>query len=135
MDIKSIDEAEKLLDKIEDEDERDYEFNNGFLTAIMLFVEHKTMRDHIVSDEKGNVKWDMRLYGATDHLYAIEIPEDLDDYIKAKIIAWRDKCFENRMENLTDIKIANSLFEEGEDIIALIDRKYFKTKKVKMHYR
>ena len=62
-------QTEKMLDVIEKEDDEGPEFNNGFLIAITLFLQHKNQTHHIVRDDKGNIKWDMRLYASTDHLY------------------------------------------------------------------
>ena len=41
-------QTEKMLDVIEKEDDEDPEFNNGFLIAITLFLQHKNQTCHIV---------------------------------------------------------------------------------------
>ena len=53
------------------------EFNNGFVTAIALFLEHKLFTELLPKDKEGKLICDLRLYGATDHLYNIEIPKSL----------------------------------------------------------
>jgi hypothetical protein len=114
---------------------RKIEFNNGFITAIALFLEHKQMESHMVKDKDGKVISDIRLYGATDHLYDLEIPKKLPENLKNRIYRWRKKCFDNRLNNPSDIKIGDSLFKEGEDILRIVDEQIFKTEKVKMNYR
>lgn len=111
------------------------EFNNGFITAIALFLEHKNFDEHIVRDKDGKVINDLRLYGATDHLYDLEIPKNIGKKLRSRILKARRKCFENRLEHLKDRKLTDEIFEEFENILRTIDQKIFKTKKVVMYYR
>lgn len=111
------------------------EFNNGFVTAIALFLEHKNFNEMLPKDKESKVICDLRLYGATDHLYDIEIPTTLSEKLKNKIIGWRDRCFHYRLEHFKDTKITDKLFTEAEDILKRIDEEVFKTKKVVMNYR
>ena len=111
------------------------EFNNGFVTAIALFLEHKNFDSHLPKDKEGKVICDLRLYGASDHLYDMEIPEVFDSKLRNRILEWKDKCFENRLEHFKDTKITDIIFKEAEDILACIDEEVFKTKKVIMKYR
>lgn len=109
----------------------DIPFNNGFITAIALFLEHKNqwqeLRQQGISD--------MRLYASTDHLYNLEIPKGFDKKITARIKAWRGECFSLRLANLKDYSVADALFKEAEDILVMIDEKIFKTKKVELTHR
>jgi len=104
------------------------EFNNGFIIAMALFLEHK---DNWQKTERS----DLRLYGATDHLYDMEIPENLSAKLIKRIIRWRERCFHYRLENFKDSRITDSLFKEAEQILKAIDEEVFKTKKVIMRYR
>lgn len=103
------------------------EFNNGFVTAIALFLEHK--------NESKEGRLDLRLYVATDHLYEMEFPARLPPTLKKRIVNWRSNCFGHRLDSLPDKAIVDALFTEAEDILAKIDELIFKTKKVKMSYR
>jgi len=113
------------------------EFNNGFITAIALFLEHKNFSSHMIRDNAGKVTHDMRLYGATDHLFNIEIPFDcgLGSHLETRIVKWREKCLHHRLTTFEDTKITSELFKEGEDILAMIDKIIFKTKRVQMTHR
>jgi len=111
------------------------EFNNGFITAIALFLEHKSSANYLPRDTNGNLISDLRLYGATDHLYDLEIPSMLSEKLRNRIIKWKRKCFKYRLETLKEAKIADSLFKEGEQILKQIDEEIFKTKRVIMRYR
>jgi hypothetical protein len=132
-------QTEKMLEVIEKEGDDEPEFNNGFITAIALFVQHKNQISHLMRDDKGKVKSDMRLYAAADHLYEMEIPKNssinISRNLRIKIIKWRDDVFHHRMDFFEDTIITDRLFKEGEDILASIDEEIFKTKQVKMHYR
>jgi hypothetical protein len=111
------------------------EFNNGFITAIALFLEHKNAMQLLPKDKEGKLITDLRLYGATDHLYDLEIPKGIDNTLKKLIIKWRDECFHNRLAFFKTTEVSNRLFEEAENILAEIDRMIFKTKKVVMRCR
>lgn len=105
------------------------EFNNGFITAIALFLEHKN------KDRELNKFNDLRLNGATDHLFDIEIPENLPENIKKRIEKASDKALSLRNEFSKDGKPADKIFKEFENILAQIDKEIFRTKKVVMRYR
>ena len=108
------------------------EFNNGFITSLMLFTQHKTKYEdiHCVGERD-----DIRLYGAVDHLFNMEIPEDLNPKIKERVEKLVTKAFEQRMKYEKNWEIADKIFKEAEDIIAMIDKEYFTKKKVIMKYR
>jgi hypothetical protein len=111
------------------------EFNTGFISAIALFLEHKNTLEFMPKDKEGKLISDLRLYAATDHLYDMIIPESLDTQLRNRIIKWKAKCFHYRLASLKTTKIADELFKEAEDILAYIDNKIFKIKKVVMRYR
>lgn len=109
------------------------EFNNGFITAIALFLEHKNFTSHMI--KKDTICVDLRLYGAADHLFELEIPDILSVKLKNRIKKWRTSIFNKRLDNFKEFDTVNALFKEGEDILAEIDKEIFKTKKVVMMYR
>jgi len=109
------------------------EFNNGFLTAIALFLEHKNF--HLVNTL--TCQSDSRLYGAADHLMEMHIPEFLEEKLKNRIVDARNKVMENRLGHLSfddTFKITNEIFEEFENIMIEIDKKFF-VQKVVVKYR
>ena len=72
-------------------EDKETDFNNGFITAINLFLEHKD--NYLDAGRKKMQEFkisDLRLYGATDHLYDMEIPKSLQ---KKTIIS----CFFKRV--------------------------------------
>jgi len=109
-------------------------FNTGFVTAITLFLEHKD-NWQLIRMENNRVMSDLRLYGASDHLYDMEIPKMLSEKLYKRIVRWRSKCFHLRMAFLEERETTDKLFKEAEDILAKIDVEIFKTKKVIMRYR
>ncbi len=110
-------------------------FNNGFITALALFLEHKNFIEQIHKDKEENVISDLRLYAATDHLYDLEMPNVLSRDLMKRIARFRAECFNHRLDTFTSIETTDKLFTECEDILAEIDRKVFKTKKVIMIFR
>ena len=110
-------------------------FNNGFIIALALFVEHKNFTSHICRDKDGKVYNDLRLYGATDHLYDLEIPKRFPVKLRKRIHRFKQKCFHFRMANFKDTKISDKIFKEAEDILVQIDKQIFKLEKIQIHYR
>lgn len=108
------------------------EFNNGFITAIALFLEHRD--NHF--GMKRNMS-DLRMYAAADHLCDIEIPKRLSLKLKNRIEKWKQKCWSVRLCSSDEnaLKVNDKLFEEAENIMKAIDEEIFKTKKVIMRYR
>jgi len=115
-------------DMLKQAEEDEPEFNTGFITAIALFLEHKHFR--IINTI--NCKSDSRLYGASDHLMEMEIPEFLDEKLRQRIMDAKVRVIENRLEDDFDkiFKISNDLFEEFENIMIEIDRLMFAPKVV-----
>lgn len=114
------------------------EFNNGFITAIALFLEHRDnffgMNRQYIIDKKLS---DHRMYAGSDHLYDLEIPKTIPENIRNRILRWKKKCFENRLSGYkaNQLEVNDKLFKEAEDILIKIDELVFKTKKVKVYYR
>jgi hypothetical protein len=111
------------------------EFNNGFITAITLFLEHKNFISHQLRDKENKIISDLRLYCATDHLYDLEIPKKLPKILRNRILRWRHSCFHHRMDSFKSNEIPDKLFKEAEQILKAIDEQIFKTKKVVIRYR
>lgn len=111
------------------------EFNNGFVTAIALFLEHKNFTSHLPRDKENKLICDLRLYGASDHLFDLETPKSLPGKIKKRINSLRSKAFLHRLDHFEDSKYTDYLFKEAEHILKAIDEQVFKTKKFIMRYR
>lgn len=107
---------------------RKIEFNNGFVTALSLFYGHRFQFE----EASKIVGHDMRIYGATDHLYNIEFPKRLPRRIKKLYGKFHGHCFTVRLENIK-IEEGNQIFSECLEVIKAIDRHYF-VKNVKVHY-
>ena len=104
------------------------EFNNGFVTALALFYGHREQ----FREASKIVGYDMRIYGASDHLinieYPLEIPENLKERIKA-FVSW---VFSLRLERPT-VDEGNRIFDTCKDILKEIDEKIFGLK-VEVNY-
>lgn len=120
-----------MITKLTTKQKKELEFNNGFVTAIALFTQHK----HQFRELREIHRSDLRLYAATDHLYDIELPEHLPKKLAMKIGKARAKAFNNRMDNTKDWKVADNIFKEFEDILKAIDEHYFVKKEVVLKHR
>jgi len=98
----------------------DIEFNSGFVTALGLFYGHREQFRRLRKEEFG----DNRIYAASDHLYALEYPEGLDDEVKEKVSAFTDFVFSKRLERIS-WKEGDEIFEDCRNLLALIDEKVF----------
>ena len=105
------------------------EFNNGFVTAFALFYGHK----HQNLEASQVIDHDMRIYGASDHLFDLELPKDLPNKIKKQYEAFVQKVFAVRLKDIT-IEYADEIFDECLAIIKAIDEHYF-VKKVVVNYK
>lgn len=101
------------------------EFNNGFITALALFYGHNdpSMREQSVLGRS----WDYRLSGARDHLYDIEVPENLDEELKERVHAFREKVFSihDKYSLHPPSEEVNAVFKECVDILKMVDEKVF----------
>jgi hypothetical protein len=68
------------------------EFNNGFLTALLLFYGHRYW-----PRAEG---YDFRLDGAADHLLDMEIPDGLDEDLKRRVREFRERVLALRFRDL-----------------------------------
>jgi RNA polymerase subunit RPABC4/transcription elongation factor Spt4 len=89
------------------------EFNTGFITALILFYAHKDMFNFT------GYTGDLRLYGATDHLFDMEIPENLTPEHKERIENLKESALDLRMEIIkrTD---GDKIFAECKTIVKMI---------------
>ena len=96
------------------------EFNNGFITALALFYGHREQfREH--SKIAG---YDMRIYGASDHLLDIQYPENLEPELKEKVERFVNDVISLRLERISQ-READELFDRCLEILKEIDEKYF----------
>ena len=129
------------MEETEDKTKCEHEFNSGFVTALALFyAHHYNIQIFQETDKKMKEKGNsynsahLVLYGATDHLYDLKIPEQLSDELKMKIKALLDFCFKVRMEFNVGYEIPIKAFEMCKEILMDIDREVFKQKHVCIKY-
>ena len=67
------------------------EFGKGFTYCIGLFLAH--------TERKDNVEYNLWFYGASDHLFELEIPSNFS--LKVECEEWQKKCLEWRLEKYT----------------------------------
>ena len=107
---KFIMEISKLTEKQKEE----IEFNNGFLTAIGLFLAHERDEWH-----RENKTRSLTLYGATDHLYGLEVPKNLPKGIKDRIKEAVRIAFNYRLENPSKEEV-KLVFVEFKNILKIL---------------
>lgn len=104
-------------------------FNNGFIIALVLFLEHK-------NDERMKTKdMDTRLYGAADHLFDMEIPALLHTKLRDRVLKLKSNVMKYRLEPHNNNNIIDDLFKEAEDILIEIDKYYFRVEANDITYR
>ena len=104
--------------------EEEVEFNNGFVVALALFYGHRN------KEEIRKPSYDLRIYGAADHLFNIEIPKKLDLGLKRKLNKFIKDVFEKRMDLHLTSEEAEDLFDRCKELLKEIDEKVFKLKVV-----
>jgi hypothetical protein len=92
------------------------EFNNGFLTALMLFYGHRYWPKW--------EKYDFRLDGAADHLRDMEIPDGLDEDLRRRVEELRSKVMALRFKDLQSEEV-DRIFDEAVEIMKELDRRLF----------
>ncbi|MEM2174915.1 MAG: hypothetical protein QXI58_04755 [Candidatus Micrarchaeia archaeon] len=107
---------------------KEIEFNSGFVTALALFYGHLHQFQHPEFEND-----DLRICSASDHLFDIEYPENIDNEIKERVEKFRKKALEMRYKRIS-MKEGDELFLECLEIIKLIDKKCFKIKDVVVNY-
>lgn len=109
-----------MIKKLTEKQKQDIEFNNGFITAIGLFLAHE--RDEWAREDD---KRSHTLYGATDHLYGLEIPSKLPKKLKLRIKKAVAKAFEYRLETPTREDV-QAVFYEFKQILKDLDEYLWK---------
>jgi len=94
------------------------EFNNGFLIAIALFLEHKSKE--IYEDYPA-----LLMSGAKDHLYDLQIPISLSKKLKNRILKAQKEVLD--IDTMKDLKVEDisKYFTEFEDILIEVDKELF----------
>ena len=108
---------------------REIEFNNGFVTALALFYGHREQFQR-ASNIVGH---DLRVYGASDHLFDIEYPKALDETLERKIRRFVDDVLKVRLKPDSTNDETDKLFERCKDLLKEIDEKCFGLK-VEVYY-
>jgi hypothetical protein len=92
------------------------EFNNGFLTALMLFYGHRYW--------PRTERYDFRLDGAADHLLDMEIPDGLDEDLRRRVEGLRGRVMALRFKDLPSEEV-DRIFDEAVEIMKELDRRLF----------
>jgi len=115
------------------------EFGKGFVYCLGLFLCH-TMQNHYLSEErkKDDTYIEMWFYGAADHFYEIEIPEQLPQKMKIRLINFVDKVIAWRLPigrvNVPTKEDKEWAINEAKDILLEVDKKYFIKDAIKGDY-
>jgi len=110
--------------------DREIEFNNGFVTALALFYGHREQ----FTKASSLVGHDLRINGASDHLFDIEYPANLDVKLRRKIQKFVKDVLETRRGFVNvSIEDGNELFERCKDLLKEIDEICFGLN-VEIHY-
>jgi len=92
-------------------------YNNGFITALALFYAHR--QEPFLQFFR-----DDRLYGASDHLLEMDVPETLSSELKARIEGFRREVLSKRVAELGQAEV-EKLFEECLNILKALDKEVF----------
>jgi len=106
-----------------------HEFNSGFISALAKFLAH---REQWVYKQK-TVDYDLRIYGASDHLFDIVIPDELSESLKKEIEKFVKSVLKVRLEHIS-WKKGTKLFDKADKILQKIDKEFFKLKHVCSNY-
>ena len=110
------------------------EFGKGLSYCLALFLCHSErtpmyqgeLAKKMGYSEEEALKKDaaMWFYAATDHLYDLQIPDNLPDSLKKRLGKLSKVCFANRlrMDNEVDPKLKVWAIQEAKDLIRLIDK-------------
>lgn len=108
------------MEKLTEKQKQNIQFNNGFITAIGLFLSHE--RDEWNRDDN---KRSLTIYCAADHLYDLEIPSGLPIKLKKRINKAVSEAFKYRLIN-TDKETVNKIFTEFKNILKELDEYLWK---------
>lgn len=106
----------------------EHEFNSGFVSALGKFLGHQHQ------SQATRLLYDLRIYGASEHLYDLEIPASLPEEIKARVGKFVDDVFRQRLNLNLAVEEADLLFQEADQILQEIDRVVFKLSHVCSKY-
>jgi hypothetical protein len=105
---------------------KEVEFNNGFVTALTLFYGHYWQGAY------GETDHGVRIYPASDHLFDIEYPKNLDPELRRKVEKFVKDVLSVRLKDISRAE-EERLFNRCLEILKLIDKKHFKLK-VRVNY-
>ena len=108
---------------------RDIEFNNGFIVALALFYGHK----HQFTEASHSAGHDMRIYAATDHIFNIEIPQNLSAGLNREVKYFVHKALKARLADISEIE-GEKLFDLCKSLLKRIDKEHFVRHRVVAHY-
>jgi len=105
-------------------------YGKGFTYCIALFLGHKDrpaydgMKEFMDKQPKsmGNY-WFMWFNAAADHLYEMEIPEELPAKLKRDIRKWRGKCLGWRLDTTVNKHNFNYAIRKAKEFLMEIDRR------------
>ena len=98
------------------EEKETSEFGMGFTYCLGLFLAHAEMRMY----PKDKVDAELWFYGATDHLYDLQIPVFFTDEKKEEISAFRSFCMDRRLGEATVADIATAV-QKAKDLLRDFD--------------
>ncbi len=105
------------------------EFNNGFITAIGLFLAHERDSWNIPNLDLSH----LTLYTAADHLFDMEIPESLPINLRKRIIKNKELVFKHRLGRPKK-EIINGIFMEFKEILREVDEFLWKKEVIIKYY-
>lgn len=105
--------------------EEEVEFNNGFVTALALFYGHREQFRREAKDVPRLAMHDLRIYGASDHLYDIEYPQNLSPELKREIEQFVKDVFSHRL-TIFPVEEGDKLFDKCLELLKKIDKECFK---------
>lgn len=107
------------------------EFGQGFTYCIGLFLCHAE-RHYSESEGAKNARkimsslhgdYGMWFNAAADHLYDLEIPNNIPDPLRLDIIAWKDRCLHLRL-NPASKKDFESAIKKAKEFLLRIDEHF-----------
>lgn len=103
------------------------EFGKGFTYCIVLFLKHAeryTDISNFLDNPLGCLIW---FNGASDHLYELEIPNQLPEKLRKRIAKWQSKCLDlghgkhlNAERKLTEDDVIWAI-NEAQEILRSVD--------------
>jgi len=100
------------------------EFNNGFITALALFYAHRFYNLSAFETIHKVFGRDLRLWGGSDHLLNIQIPDNIDPDLRRRIEDFVRKVVSLRFAELNKDEV-DKVFDECLELLKEIDRRLF----------